>query len=122
VSAKAAERSKQLPARFAELQRFEEWIQWEDEARVQKHVGADVEELAAFYDAMLARAGEIWDYLAEVRLADGLRAEDEALLVLAITFAEISDGVEYYSPDSTAAVDMPRFKALHDSVFGWQRR
>lgn len=123
MSAAAQEtRPKALPAQFSELQRWEEWILWDDESRVQKLVTSEVADVGAFYNEMLARAEEIWDYLAGVRLEDGLSAEDEALLVLAISFAEVADGVEYYSPGSTAAVDMPRFKALHPSIFGWQAR
>lgn len=122
MSAEAAERSKELPAQFADLQQWDEWIQWDDESRVQKHMAADVEDLAAFYNAMLARTAEIWDYLAQIRLDGEISDEDQALLVLAIAFAEVADGVEYYSPDSTAAVDLPRFTALHDSVFGWQKK
>lgn len=120
MSAATVERPTKLPAQFAELQRWDDWILWTDPERVQKQVTTGVEELAEFYNALLPRAGEIYDYLSHVSLADksAISDEDLALLVLAIAFAEISDGVEYYSPESTAAFDMPRFKSFHDSVFG----
>jgi hypothetical protein len=121
VSATVADRSKRLPAQFAELQPLgDEWIQWDDASRIHKQVTTGVEELAAFYNAVAPRAGEIYDYLARVPLDDDMADEDTALLALAIVLAEIADGVEYYSPHSTGPVHMPRWEALHDSILGWQ--
>jgi hypothetical protein len=112
---------KPLPEQFAALQRWDAWIQWTDAERVEKQVTTSVEDLAEFYNAMLPHAGEIYDYLVGVPIDDLMPHEDRALLCLAIAFAEIADGVEYYSPQSTAAKDMPRFVSAHDSIFGWRR-
>ena len=119
-SVPATQRPKKLPAQFADLQQWDEWIQWDDRSRIEKHVTTSVEDLAAVYNALLPRAGEIYDYLSGVRLDGEISDEDMALLVLAIVLAEIADGVEHYSPGSTAAVDMPRWKTFHDSIFVWQ--
>ncbi len=77
-----------------------------------------VEDLATFYNAVAPRAGDLYDYLAGVRMDDPISDEDMALLTLAVAFAEIADGVEFYAPDSTAPVDMPRWITSHHSVLG----
>ena len=64
--------------------------------------------------------GAIYDHLENVDL-EGMSSEDATLLCLAVAFTEIADGVEHYSPDSTAADAMPRFVSTHDSLLGWRR-
>ena len=108
-----------FPQGFEELQRYEDWVLFTDAERVQKQVTTSVEDLAAFYEGMFPHAAAIYDHLAGIQL-DEMSDEDRALLCLAVAFIEIANGVEYYSPDSTAADAMPRFVSLHDSLFGWQ--
>jgi hypothetical protein len=118
MSTDVAERPKKLPAQFADLQPWDEWILFSDRERVDKQVSSDVEDLAMFYNAVAPRAAELYDYLDGVRLDEPISDENLALLTLAIAFAEIADGVEFYAPDSTAPVDMPRWVTSHDSIFG----
>lgn len=121
-SASTTERPRTLPAQFADLQQWDEWIVWDDPSRVQKHVSADVEDVVAFYNAVAPRAGEIYQYLSGVPLEGDMADEDMALLALSVTLAEVANGVEYYAPDSTASVDMPRWKTHHHSILGWQTK
>jgi hypothetical protein len=111
--------NQSLPQQFAELERWRDWIQWSDEERTQKQVNSTVEELGEFYRGMLPHAGAIYEYLYEKPL-EGMSDEDLTLLCLGVALAEIADGVEFYSPESTAADAMPRFLTLHDSLFGYR--
>jgi hypothetical protein len=109
-----------FPEGFEDLEAYSEWVLWTDEERVHKQVTTSVDDLAVFYRGMLPRAGAIYDHLATVPLDKPMSDEDHTLLCLAAAFGEIADGVEYYSPESTAADAMPRFISLHDSLFGWR--
>jgi hypothetical protein len=112
------EAQARLPEQFKDLSAHGEWIAWTDEERVHKQANATVEELAVFYHAMLPRAEEIYDYLEPVD-HENMSDEERTLLCLGAAFAEIADGVEYYSPESTAAAAMPRFLTSHDSLLGF---
>ena len=109
-----------LPAPFEHLSEHLHWASWEEQERMERQVSSTVEELAVFYDAMLPLTAEIFAYLENVPIGESrMRNEDRTLFSLAVAFADIADGVEYYSPESTSAAAMPRFKISHD-ILGWR--
>jgi hypothetical protein len=109
----------QLPNGFEHLLEYEDWVLHTDAERVQKQVTTSVEGLAEFYEGMFPHVPAIYDHLEGIKL-DELTDQDRDLLCLGVMFIEIANGVEYYSPESTAADAMPRFISYHDSLFGWQ--
>jgi hypothetical protein len=119
VSAKALA-SLKLPAPFADLQPWEGWIQPDEQDRVQRHVTVPTGYLGDFYRAVLPRIADIYDYLAEIPLGGEFKDEDLALLLLAVAFAEVADGVEFYAPSANAPDCIPRMIPMHDSVLGWR--
>ncbi len=117
MSAPATERK--LPEAFEHLSDHLHWASWEEQERMERQVNATVEELAVFYDAVLPHTAEIFAHLENVPAEESMSTEDRTLFSLAVAFAEIADGVEYYSPESTSAAAMPRFKISHD-ILGWR--
>lgn len=119
MGAPSADATKAIfPEGFEHLLEFEGWLRYTDAERVEKQVTTSVEDLAAFYERMFPHISAIYDHLAGVEI-DAMTEQDRALLCLGVAFIEIANGVEYYSPDSTAADAMPRFVSLHDSLLGW---
>ena len=112
--------AKKLPVQFTSLQAWDSWIETDERLRVQHITDVSVDELSAFYQAVLLRAAEIYDYLDDVKLDQDISSEDMALLLLAVAAVEISDGAEFYAPDRTSAVAMPRLVPMHESVLGWK--
>ena len=108
-----------FPEGFEHLREFEDWVLYTDRERVEKQITTSVEELGAFYEGVFPHVPAIYEYLQSVEL-DEMTDQDRALLCLGIMLMEISNGVEYYSPESTAAEAMPRFAPYHDPLFGWQ--
>ena len=117
MSAPATDRK--LPEAFQHLSEHLHWASWEERERMERQASSTVEELAVFYDAMLPETAEIFAYLEKLPADDSMSTEDRTLFSLAVAFAEIADGVEYYSPESTSAAAMPRFKISHD-ILGWR--
>ena len=87
-----------LPQQFADLTVWqEEWALPSERQRFARRVGAlDLEELRPFYQAMLKRMPEIMGYLA-VLPVDPLDPGDEQLLLLALSYVEISRCFEAWS-------------------------
>ena len=110
---------QKLPEGFEHLSDHLEWARWDERERMQLQIDSTVEELAVFYDAVLPHVAEIYAHLANVPADDSMSDEDRTLFSLAVAFAETADGVEYYSPESTSAAAMPRFKISHD-ILGWR--
>ena len=110
---------QKLPKAFEHLSGHLGWAMWEEKDRMERQVSSTVEELAEFYDAMLPHTGEIYKHLEKLDVSAEMSEEDRTLFSLAIAFAEIVDGVEYYSPESTSASAMPRFEIGHP-ILGWR--
>lgn len=108
-----------FPPGFEALREYADWVLWTEAERVEKQVTTSVEDLAAFYHGVFPHLGAMYDHLAEIPI-EAMSDEDRTLLCLAISLMEIANGVEYYSPDSTAAEAMPRFACVHDSLLGWR--
>lgn len=102
-----------LPEPFAALAPFVPvWALASEVERHGRRRASSMAELRAFYDAMLPRMPAILGYLA-ARPADGLGTEDERLLRLTLSLAEVAPAVELFnSPTVPDAVDSRRFRPV----------
>ena len=102
-----------LPEPFAALEPFAAiWSLPTEIARHEQRRASGMDALRDFYDAMLPRMPEILAYL-ETRPLDGLDTEDERLMQLTLSLAEIAPAVELFgSPTIPDAVDSRRFRPV----------
>ncbi len=106
VSVASAPAAPVLPEQFADLAPFTDWIFDTWRPRYEKRLASTMDEMQAFYDAVLPRIGEITDYCDQYDIND---LPDDARNVLLLTFAfcEASFPVEAWRqprvPDSGAA-------------------
>jgi hypothetical protein len=115
MASKAA--SKALPAEFADLAPFSDWILEAERERYAKRLATPMEEMQAFYDAAFPRLAEANKYLEDYPLADGIPEPQRNLLILMMSLVLVSFPVEVWQqarvPDSGAAyldlVVEPRF-------------
>lgn len=95
--------SSALPPAFAVLEPYVEAYALPDEnARFRKRIAASMEELRGFYDAILPHMDAIMQYLQGCP-AQGLPAADEALLRLALSYAEVSRVFEVWQQQDVRA-------------------
>jgi hypothetical protein len=95
-----------LPAAFAELEPFSDWILPSEGDRFAKRIASSMEELQAFYDAAFPRLEAGAEYLRGVPI-EGISAEDRNLLWLFSSLVTVSFPVEVWRqarvPDSGAS-------------------
>lgn len=85
-----------LPGDFTDLERFVAgWVLPDAAARMAKRQASRIEDLRAFYDAMLARGEAALAWLRGYPLGD-LPPEGENLLRLMLMLAEAAPAVEWY--------------------------
>jgi hypothetical protein len=96
-----------LPAEFAELERFSDWILETERERYAKRLASTMEEMQAFYDAAFPLLDQANKYLEGFPLASGLPPEERNLLLLMMSLVLVSFPVEVWQqprvPDSGAA-------------------
>lgn len=104
-----------LPDAFADLSDFLEFALLDDEARGELRIRRPIEEITAFYEAMLPRFPDVMAYLADVDPNPASLGERErTLLALAVAFVEIGNTVEHYAPAGTNGPDdLLIFKSKH---------
>ena len=102
-----------LPPAFADLAPWAERFALESEReRNHRRVTSSLEDLQAFYDAVLPRMDAVMDHLAQVP-NDDPPAPERALAALASTFMEVSLAVELFkSPTVPDGFDWRRFDIL----------
>lgn len=83
-----------LPAQFAELAQFGEWIIPDERGRHLKRVASTIEEIRPFYDAMLPRMEAIMGVLKEYPTDGATPPEVRNLYLLALSFMEVSHPIE----------------------------
>ena len=99
-----------LPEAFASLQPLVgEWALASERARYQKLHRCTLDELRAFYDAMLPRMSEILEYLDRYTVSD-MPDDARTLFHLAMTFSETAHPIDLKWRD----VDF-------DSAYPWER-
>jgi hypothetical protein len=95
-----------LPAAYADLEPFSEWILPSEGDRFAKRVSCSMDELQAFYDAAFPRLEDSVEYLKGVSL-DGISDEDRNLLWLFASLVTVSFPIEVWRqprvPDSGAS-------------------
>lgn len=84
-----------LPARFDGLAPFAHWALEPERARTAQRVAASMEEIRAFYDAMMQRIDEILDYL-ERHYGDNMPAPVHRLFLMSLSLVEVVALVELY--------------------------
>lgn len=102
--------NKRLPRGFAELERLvDEWVLPNSQARAAKRFSTERDDLKAFYDTMLSHAEKALACLEKYQLGE-LSSEQEALLKLMLSLAEVGPAVEWYGEvQSTDSFDPRRF-------------
>ena len=98
-----------LPLAFAELEPFVDWSLATESERLQKRLDSSMDEIRAFYSAMLGRIEEMLEYLNGFPL-DQLNEPEQRLMNMTLSLAEIWVAVELYNqPDHPFGFDMRRF-------------
>lgn len=98
-----------LPAEFADLEPFADWILATEAQRYAKRLSSSMAEMQALYDAAFPRLDDIMAYAEKVALGDGavVSDEDRNLAYLAFSLVTVSFPVEAWKqphvPDSGAA-------------------
>ena len=99
--------SKPLPAEFAELERFSDWILESERERYAKRLASTMEDMQAFYDAAFPRLEEANKYLEDYPLGQPIPEPQRNLLILMMSLVLVSFPVEVWQqprvPDSGAA-------------------
>ena len=85
-----------LPEGFENLAPFVDWALEPERARTAKKVGSSMEEIGAFYDALMPRLGEIIAYLDSVPGGDERPAPAHRLYLMSLSLVEIANLVEIY--------------------------
>ena len=98
-----------LPDAFVELAPFADWALEPERARSEKKAAASMDEIRAFYDAMMPRMGEVLACLEDHGGGD-LPAEAHRLYLMSLSLVEIATLVELYKRrESVHACDPLRF-------------
>ena len=85
-----------LPQAFADLAPYVDWALEPERARTAKKAASSMEEIRAFYDAMMPRLEEIMAYLDNVPDGDERPASAHRLHLLALALVEVANLVEIY--------------------------
>ena len=85
-----------LPEGFEDLAPWLDWALEPERARTAKKAASSMEEIRAFYDAMMPRLEEIMAYLDGVPAGDERPAPARRLHLLSLSLVEIANLVEIY--------------------------
>ena len=84
-----------LPEQFSDLEQFAAWcLSTERERNTLRHESS-MEEIHSFYDALIPRLEEIFNYLDKFDV-NALAEPEQALLNMTLSVAEISNAVEVF--------------------------
>lgn len=100
---------KTLPAAFRDLAPLIDWALATESERMQKRRSSTMEEILAFYNAMLPRMEAITDYFIQFP-ADRMPVEAQTLFQLSLSLIEVANAVELYKqPRLPNGFDPARF-------------
>ncbi len=100
-----------LPEMFADLEPFADWAREPERARTERKEAASVEEIRAFYDAMMLRFDEILDYL-QNHFGNDMPAPAHRLYLMSLSLIEVASLVELYKRrEAIEACDPLRYEA-----------
>lgn len=104
-----------LPEQFKELEPFVGvWALATERERNRKRLSSTMEEIRAFYDAMVPRMEAIMEYLNRFPL-EQMPEEARRLFYLSLSLAEVANAVEFYGqPGVIDGFDPERFLPMHD--------
>ena len=102
-----------LPEQFRDLEQWMAWsLETEGERSAHRQASA-MEDITAFYEAMLARMDEVLPYLEQFNLED-LPDDARRLFYLTLSLAEVAPAVEQFGqPSVVDGYDIKRFVATH---------
>ena len=102
-----------LPEGFDDLTRFADWALEPERARAEKSAAASMEEIRAFYDAVMPRLDEILDYL-EGHFGGEMPAPAHRLYLMTLSLVDVAILVELYKEgESVDYCDPLRFVPRH---------
>lgn len=120
MATRKAQPASRLPQGFEMLDCWiDDWVLADSTARHEKRLNTPLAATRAFYDAMLPHAEAVLAHLATRRLGE-LEAQDERLLKLMLSLAEIGPAIEWYGtgnyPDAFDARRFPLIVTLSDTA------
>ena len=102
-----------LPEQFKDLEKWIDWSLETEDERSDRRQASTMEDIKAFYDAMLARMEEVLPYLEQFSL-DALPEDATRLFYLTLSLAEVAPAVEQFGqPSVVDGYDIKRFVASH---------
>ena len=102
-----------LPGQFQDLEKWIDWSLETEDERSDRRQASTMEDIKAFYDAMLARMEEVLPYLEQFSL-DALPEDATRLFYLTLSLAEVAPAVEQFGqPSVVDGYDIKRFVASH---------
>ncbi len=103
-----------FPAEFAALETLADWSLKSESERIKRRQASSYAEIVGFRDALLPDLEKIFAHLGNASL-DALSAEDERLLCLVLSLAEVAPAVEFYrQPSVIDGFDPLRFMPVED--------
>jgi pyruvate/2-oxoglutarate dehydrogenase complex dihydrolipoamide acyltransferase (E2) component len=104
-----------LPELFQDLEPFvSAWALATERERSGKRLSSSMEEIQAFYHALLPRMDSIIAYLNQFPL-ENMPADAQRLLYLSFSLAEVAPAVELFKqPSVVDGYDAARFVPVHD--------
>jgi hypothetical protein len=103
-----------LPEGFSDLEIFAEWMLPTSAERNRKRRGSSMDEISAFYNAMLPRLEQILAYLDQFSLQE-MPQDARRLLYLSLSLAEVTISAElFHEPKVTGGCDPERFVVVRE--------
>ena len=102
-----------LPESFADLAPWLGWALEPERARTAKRVASSMDEIRAFYDALLPRLEAMIRHLEDFREGE-MPAPERRLYLIALSLVEVANLVELYKrPEAVEACDPLRYLSQH---------
>jgi hypothetical protein len=103
-----------FPAQFHDLEQWSSWSLATDHERSNKRQASTMDDIKAFYDAMLARMEEVLSYLEQFSV-ETLPEDATRLFYLMLSLAEVAPAVEQFGqPSVVDGYDISRVVVQHN--------
>jgi hypothetical protein len=103
-----------LPAQFRDLEQWMAWSLATEQERSAKRQASTMNDIKAFYDAMLARMEEVLPYVDQFSVED-LPEDATRLFYLTLSLAEVAPAVEQFGqPSVVDGYEIKRFMVQHN--------